>query len=45
MDDTNIFIIGVFVSILFAIGVFHTVIEFKKMSRGKGQGVPRDKKD
>jgi hypothetical protein len=44
MDDINIFIIGIFVFILFAIGVFHTVIEFKEMYSGEEQDVPRDKK-
>lgn len=44
MDDPNIFFIGVFVFIIVAIGVFHTVKEFKEMYSGEEQDVPRSKK-
>ena len=44
MDDSSIFILGVFVTILFAIGVFHTIKEFRQMYSGKEQGVRRKKK-
>ncbi len=44
MDNTSIFIIGIVVILLFAVGVFHTVKEFKEMYTGEEQGVPRSKK-
>jgi CHASE3 domain sensor protein len=33
MDDINIFAIGVFVTLLFVIGVFYTIKEFKQMNK------------
>ena len=38
MGEVNIFAIGVIVFLLFAIGVFYTIKEFKQMSSGKEQG-------
>ena len=42
MGEVNIFAIGVIVTVLFLIGVIHTVKEFKEMYSGKEQGVRRD---
>lgn len=42
MGEVNIFAIGVIVTLLFAIGVFYTIKEFKEMSSGKEQGIRRD---
>ena len=42
MGEVNIFAIGVIVTLLFAIGVFYTIKEFKQMYSGKEQGVRRD---
>lgn len=39
MGEVNIFAIGVIVALLFAIGVFYTIKEFKQMYSGEQQGL------
>lgn len=41
MDEVNIFIIGVLVSVLSLIGVVYTVLEFRKMTEKGGQSTER----
>lgn len=44
MDETNIFIAGVIVSLLFLTGVIFTIKEFRQMTKDGGQDLRRSNK-